>query len=65
MALFLFGGAVLRGFSFVLVAGVIIGTYSSIAIASPIVLWWRALRERPHRKGAKAKAKTKATEARV
>ena len=67
VALFLFGGAVLRGFSFVLVSGVIIGTYSSIAIASPIVLWWRALRERPHRKGAKAKAKakTKATEARV
>ena len=44
MALYVMGGAVLRGFSFVLVAGVIIGTYSSIAIASPVVLWWRELR---------------------
>ena len=46
MALYVMGGAVLRGFSFVLVAGVIIGTYSSIAIASPVVLWWRELRLR-------------------
>ncbi len=49
VALYVMGGAVLRGFSFVLVAGVIIGTYSSIAIASPIVLWWRGLRDRPVR----------------
>ncbi len=49
VALYVMGGAVLRGFSFVLVAGVIIGTYSSIAIASPIVLWWRTLRDRPVR----------------
>ena len=61
IALFALGGAVLRGFSFVLVAGVFIGTYSSIAIASPIVLWWRTFRERPHRKQGKAKT----TEARV
>ena len=43
-ALLIWGGEVLRAFSFVLVAGVIVGTYSSIAIASPIVLWWRSLR---------------------
>ena len=49
VALYVMGGAVLRGFSFVLVAGVIIGTYSSIAIASPIVLWWHGLRDRPVR----------------
>ncbi len=49
VALYVMGGAVLRAFSFVLVAGVIIGTYSSIAIASPIVLWWRGLRDRPVR----------------
>lgn len=53
VALYAMGGAVLRGFSFVLVAGVIIGTYSSIAIASPIVLWWRAL------KSGTAKSSTK------
>jgi preprotein translocase subunit SecF len=43
-ALFVWGGEVLRAFSFVLVAGVFVGTYSSIAIASPIVLWWRSVR---------------------
>jgi preprotein translocase subunit SecF len=40
LALFLFGGEVIHGFSFVLVVGVIIGTYSSFAIASPLVLYW-------------------------
>ena len=44
-SLYLFGGEVLRGFSFALVIGVIVGTYSSIAIASPIVLWWENLRQ--------------------
>lgn len=39
-ALFVFGGEVLNGFSFALTVGIIIGTYSSIAIASPIVEWW-------------------------
>ena len=41
LALFLFGGEVLRGFSFALVVGVIVGTYSSIFIAGPILLWWQ------------------------
>ena len=41
LALFLFGGEVLRGFSFALVIGVIVGTYSSIFIAGPILLWWQ------------------------
>jgi preprotein translocase subunit SecF len=40
MALYLFGGEVIKGFSLVLVIGVIIGTYSSFAIASPLVLKW-------------------------
>ncbi len=39
-ALYVFGGEVLRGFAFALSVGIIIGTYSSIAIASPIVDWW-------------------------
>ena len=45
LALFLFGGEVLRGFSFALVIGILIGTYSSIAIAAPILVAyqeWRA-----------------------
>jgi preprotein translocase subunit SecF len=38
IALYLFGGPVLHGFSFALVAGIIVGTYSSVYVASPIVL---------------------------
>jgi len=51
-ALLLFGGEVLNGFSFALVVGIIIGTYSSVAIAAPIVDWWdRLAGERSRRKG--------------
>ncbi|HXX27077.1 MAG TPA: protein translocase subunit SecF [Terriglobales bacterium] len=49
LALFLFGGEVLHGFSFALVIGILIGTYSSIAIAAPILVAyqdWRANRGR-------------------
>jgi preprotein translocase subunit SecF len=50
LALFLFGGEVLHGFSFALVIGILIGTYSSIAIAAPILVAyqdWRSNRGRP------------------
>ena len=40
LALVLFGGDVLRAFSLALFIGVIFGTYSSVAIASPIMVWW-------------------------
>ena len=40
LALFLFGGATLHNFMFVLLVGIISGTYSSIAIASPLLLFW-------------------------
>jgi SecD/SecF fusion protein len=36
--LFLFGGEVLKGFSFALLVGIIIGTYSSLFIATPVAL---------------------------
>ena len=45
LALFAFGGQVLRGFSFALVVGILIGTYSSIAVAAPMLVAyqdWRA-----------------------
>ena len=45
LSLFVFGGPVLRGFSFALVVGILIGTYSSIAIAAPMLVayqQWRA-----------------------
>ena len=44
--MFLFGGDVLRGFSFVLLVGVLVGTYSSVFVASPMVLLWDRLRRR-------------------
>jgi preprotein translocase subunit SecF len=50
LALYLFGGEVLHGFSFALVIGILIGTYSSIAIAAPILVAyqeWRSGGKRP------------------
>ena len=44
LCLFFFGGAVLRDFSLAIIVGVVVGTYSSIFIASPIVLWWTRAR---------------------
>ncbi len=44
LALYFFGGPVLNDFAFSFLVGVIVGTYSSIFIASPIVLWWTRLR---------------------
>jgi preprotein translocase subunit SecF len=40
LALWLFGGETLNGFAFCLVVGILVGTYSSIFIASPIVIWY-------------------------
>jgi preprotein translocase subunit SecF len=47
LSLYLFGGEVLHGFSFALVIGILIGTYSSIAVAAPMLVAyteWRARR---------------------
>jgi preprotein translocase subunit SecF len=41
VALWLFGGDVLEGFSFALVVGILVGTYSSIFVASPILVFWQ------------------------
>src|SRR5579885_2465966 len=46
LCLFFFGGAVLRDFSLAIIVGVVVGTYSSIFIASPIVVWWSRARGR-------------------
>jgi SecD/SecF fusion protein len=43
LALYFFGGPVLNDFAFSFVVGVIVGTYSSIFVASPIVLWFSKL----------------------
>ena len=53
LGLFLFGGEVLRGFGFTMVVGILVGTYSTLFIAVPLVSWWYARQERA---GAAAKA---------
>jgi preprotein translocase subunit SecF len=52
IALYMFGGPVLHGFSFALVAGIIVGTYSSVYIASPIVLGFHDLVDARKKKGS-------------
>src|SRR5919112_2722237 len=52
LAMVLSGGEVLRGFSLALLIGVIFGTYSSIAIASPIMVWWEQRIEAANREAA-------------
>jgi preprotein translocase subunit SecF len=51
VAIVLFGGEVLRGFALALTIGIIIGTYSSIAVASPMMLWWEYVTGRNKRRG--------------
>ena len=63
LALYLFGGEVLHGFSFALVIGILIGTYSSIAIAAPILVAyqdWRSNRGRPPMEAASRKESPRA-----
>jgi SecD/SecF fusion protein len=38
LAIFIFGGDVIRGFAFALLIGIVVGTYSSLCIATPIVI---------------------------
>lgn len=44
LSLYVFGGQVLKGFSFALVVGILIGTYSSIAVAAPMLVAWQQWR---------------------
>ncbi len=44
LCLYIFGGAVLKDFAFAILAGILVGTYSSIFVAAPIVLWWSRVR---------------------
>jgi len=54
-ALYFFGGPVLHDFAFAILIGIVVGTYSSIFIASPIVLWWSG------HKGGSIRTESKAT----
>ena len=54
LALFLFGGSVIRPFALVLILGVMIGTYSSIFVASPVLL---EIEEYGHRRARAQRAR--------
>lgn len=55
IALFVFGGAVLRGFSFALIWGIVIGTYSSIFVALPAILYLDVRRDEDEEEGGPEK----------
>ena len=40
-AIFFFGGEILKGFAFAMILGVVLGTYSSIFIANPVLVYLR------------------------
>lgn len=51
IVLYFFGGEIIKGFAFALIAGIVVGTYSSIFVASPILVEWE------NRKAAKVPVK--------
>jgi preprotein translocase subunit SecF len=56
LVLFVMGGPALRSFSFALVIGIVVGTYSSFGIAAPLVVAWNNWKGRPGTVGAAVKA---------
>ena len=61
VALYLFGGEVLRGFAFAMVVGIVTGTYSSVFMAAAIVMFWNRKRARTPASVAAAGADTPAS----
>lgn len=62
LAIVLFGGEVLRGFGLALTIGFIIGSYSTIAIASPVMLWWEYMTSRKGGRGKSSRMGSRASE---
>jgi len=58
-ALFILGGPVIHNFAFALIIGVAVGTYSSIYIASPVIIYWETIRTRAARKRMAGRNSTK------
>jgi preprotein translocase subunit SecF len=54
LALFLFGGGVIHNFAFAMLIGVVVGTYSSIFVASPVLLFWDDFKSRHQATAEKA-----------
>jgi len=64
LSLYVFGGSVLSGFSFALVVGILVGTYSSVFVASPILVFWQDFVEARARSSRPAVAAGKEKESR-
>ena len=58
LILYIFGGQGIHGFAFALLVGVVVGTYSSIFVASPALLWMSKLQ---HTAGETGESTTKTT----
>jgi len=58
LILYIFGGQGIHGFAFALLVGVVVGTYSSIFVASPALLWMSQLQKSANSKGGRKKAAT-------
>jgi preprotein translocase subunit SecF len=58
LSLYLFGGEVLHGFSFALVIGILIGTYSSIAVAAPMLVAYQDWRAKSAKSGVSTRKAT-------
>jgi preprotein translocase subunit SecF len=65
LSMVLFGGEVLRGFSLALLIGISFGTYSSVAIASPIMVWWEQRLDMANRASATAANRSEPRSSRV
>lgn len=50
LALFVFGGGVIHNFAFAMLVGILVGTYSSIFVASPVLIFWDDYRSRGQKK---------------
>ncbi|HLF84947.1 MAG TPA: protein translocase subunit SecF [Blastocatellia bacterium] len=62
VAIVLFGGEVLRGFALALTIGIIVGCYSTVAVASPVMLWWEYMTGGKRGRGRPAETKARAAE---
>jgi len=55
--LFIFGGGVIHDFAFTMIIGVLVGTYSSVFIASPLlILWERLIHDKKHQNSSGRKS---------
>lgn len=54
LSLVLFGGEVLRGFSLALLVGILVGTFSSMSVAGPVMVWWEQRLERASKEAESA-----------